>query len=139
MVHSELYHSYLTAARHLDPFYLKEEFAPSDKASLSRRQQAAHNLIAPHLRILQFFASHFNATRLGSPHIQRIFQRLILVSLEALKDSTGHPLAREVHFQLVLFGLHILRYCNDLDQVAQWRLKDTILSAALRWFSNQPR
>lgn len=125
--------------RHLDPFYLKEEFAPSAKDSLVKRQQAAHNLIAPHLRILRFLASHFNATRLGSPHTQKIFQRMITSSLEALRHSTGHPLAREMHFQLVLFGLHVLRYSNGLDQVARWRLKDTILSAALRWFSHQPR
>ncbi|KAL8759808.1 MAG: hypothetical protein Q9199_000532 [Rusavskia elegans] len=124
---------------HADPFYLKEDFAPSDKASLMKRQQAAHNLLAPHVRILQFFASHFNATRLGSPHTQKIFQRMIRMSLDALKECTGHPLAREVHFQLVLLGLHILRYSNGLDEVSQWRLKDTILSAALRWFSHQPR
>lgn len=125
--------------RHLDPFYLKEDFAPSDKASLMKTQQAAHNLIAPHLRILHFFASHFNATRLGSPHTQKIFQRMITVSLDALKESTGHPLTRELHFQLVLFGLQILRYSNGLDQISQWRMKDKILSAALRWFSHQPR
>ncbi|KAL8936377.1 MAG: hypothetical protein Q9216_004967 [Gyalolechia sp. 2 TL-2023] len=118
--------------QHLDPFYLKEEFAPSDKASLSKRQQAAHSLIAPHLRILQFLTSHFNATRLGSTHTQKIFQRIVSVSLEALRESPGHPLARELHFQLVLFGIHVLRYSNGLDQVAQWRLKDKILSAALR-------
>ncbi|KAL8699689.1 MAG: hypothetical protein Q9224_001300 [Gallowayella concinna] len=125
--------------QHLDPFYLKEDFAPSDKASLTKNQQAAHNLIAPHLRILQFFASHFNATRLGSPHTQKIFQRMIIVSLESLKESAGHPLARELHFQLVLLGLQVLRYSNGLDQISQWRLKDVILSAALRWFSHQPR
>ncbi|KAL8770718.1 MAG: hypothetical protein Q9209_003585 [Squamulea sp. 1 TL-2023] len=125
--------------QHLDPFFLKEDFAPSDKTSLMKRQQAAHNLIAPHLRVLQFFASHFNATRLGSPHTQRIFHRIIVVALVALKECTGHPLAREMHFQVVLLGLHILQYSNSLDQVSQWRLKDTILSAALRWFSHQPR
>ncbi|KAL8836371.1 MAG: hypothetical protein Q9170_002944 [Blastenia crenularia] len=125
--------------QHLDPFFLKEEFAPSDKASLSKRQQAAHDLIAPHLRILHFLISHFNATRLGSPHTQKIFQRIVLVSLRALTDSAGHPLAREVYFQLILFGLHVLRFSHGLDQVAQWRLKDIILSAALRWFSHPPR
>ncbi|KAL8808588.1 MAG: hypothetical protein Q9200_004223 [Gallowayella weberi] len=125
--------------QHLDPFYLKEDFAPSDKASLLKNQQAAHNLIAPHLRILQFFASHFNATRLGSPHTQKMFERMIIVSLESLKETAGHPLARELHFLLVLFGLQVLRYSNGLDHISQWRLKDVILSAALRWFSHQPR
>lgn len=125
--------------RHIDPFYIKEEFAPSEKHMVKKKQQAAHDLIAPHLRILQFLTSHFNANRLGNPHIQRIFHRLIVVSLEALTSSAGHPLAREMHFRIVLFGLSIFRYCTGLDQAARWRLKDAVLSAALAWFACPPR
>ena len=104
-----------------------------------KKQQVALSLIAPHLRILQFLTSHFNASRLGSPHSQRIFHRLIMVTLEGLKRSAGHPLARELHFKVILFGLNILRYCTGLDQAARWRMKDAILSAGLAWFSHQPR
>ena len=125
--------------RHLDPFYLKQEFAPSSKLALQKQQQTAHNIVAPHLRILQFLTSHFNATRLGSAHTQRIFHRLIVVTLQGLKPTSGHPLAREMHFQVILFGLNILRYCTTLDQASQWVLKDTILSAALSWFRHQPK
>ena len=125
--------------QHLDPFYIKEEFAPSEKTLLLKQQQAAHNSIAPHLRILQFLSSHFNAGRLGSPHSQRIFHKLIVATLEGLKTSTGHPLAREFHFQVILFGLNILRHGTRIDLPARWRLKDMILSAALSWFSHQPR
>jgi len=125
--------------RHLDPFYIKEEFAPSEKTDLMNKQQAAHNLIAPHLRLLQFLASHFNANRLGSPHSQRIYYKMILVTLRGLRESSAHPLAREVHFQAVLFGLSLLRHGTGMEQAARWRLKDTILSAALAWFSHPPR
>ena len=62
-----------------------------------------------------------------------------MVTLQGLKRTAGHPLAREMHFQVVLFGLNILRYCTGLDQASQWTLKDTILSAALSWFCHQPR
>ncbi|MCJ1397105.1 phosphatidylinositol-4- kinase [Xylographa trunciseda] len=124
---------------YLDPFYIKEEFAPSDKTVLLKRAQAVHNLIAPHLRILLFLGSHFNANRLGSPHLRRIFQRLIRVTLFGLQTSTGHPLAREFHFQVVLFGLTILRYSDDLGEAAKWRFKDRIISTALAWFSHPPR
>lgn len=129
----------LTIGSHLDPFYIKEEFAPSDKKTLLLQQQATHSLIAPHLRVLQFLTSHFNATRLGSPHTERIFHRLMLLTLEGLKNSAGHPLTREIHFQIILFGLNILKYCIGLDQEARWRLKDAILSSGLAWFSHQPR
>ena len=125
--------------RHLDPFYIKEEFAPSDKSVLLKRQQAAHNLIAPHLRILQFLTSHFNANRLGSPHLRGIFQRLIRKTLQGLKHTSRHPLAREIYFQVILFAIRILTYSDDLGDAAKWRLKDSILSSALAWFSRPPR
>ncbi|KZF26893.1 phosphatidylinositol 4-kinase [Xylona heveae TC161] len=121
---------------HLDPFYIKEEFAPSDREATSKRQQAAHNIIAPHFRVLQFLASHFNANRLGSPQIRRIFHRIVRVTLNGIVHATNHPLAREMHFQIILFALGILRHTNGLDAAEQWRLKDQILCAALRWFSH---
>ena len=124
---------------HPDPFYVKQEFAPSNKRYLSDQQQAAHDSIAPHLRILQFFSSHFNATRLGSPHVQRVFERLALITLRGLQECTGHPLAREFYFRATLFGLSVLRYTKSQDVMNRWRLKDAVLSAALRWFSFQPK
>lgn len=125
--------------QHVDPFYIKEEFAPSEKTDLMKKQQAAHNLIAPHLRLLHFLASHFNASRLGSPHSQQIFYRMIIVTLQGLKHSYAHPLAREFHFQAVLFGLNFLRHGTGMDQASRWRLKDIVLSAALAWFAQPPR
>lgn len=129
----------LIFCRHPDPFYIKEEFAPSDRDALSKRQQVAHNLLAPHSRLLQFLGSHFNATRLGSPHTQRIFLRLLHSTLKGLEHSTGHPLARELRFQVVLFGLKVLKYSTGLPAAGSWRLKNQILTAALSWFSFAPR
>jgi phosphatidylinositol 4-kinase len=125
--------------RHPDPFYVKEEFAPSDKAALTKRQQAAHNLLAPHSRLLQFLGSHFNAIRLGSPHTEKVFIRLLKATLDGLKYSTGHPLAREIRFQIVLFGLKVLRHSIGMDFGARCLLKDRLLSAALSWFSFPPQ
>ena len=124
---------------HLDPFYVKEEFAPSDKAALIKRQQAVHNLISPHLRVLQFLVSHFSASRLGGPHLRRSAHRLISITLDGLRTSAGHPLLREFYFEIILFGLQMLRLSDDLGKAAKWRLKDRILSAALNWFSHPPR
>lgn len=128
----------LIILRHPDPFYIKEEFAPSDKAVLSKKQQTAHNLLTPHTRLLQFLGSHFNATRLGSPHTEKAFLRLLDVTLDGLKHATGHPLAREIRFQVVLFGLKVLRHSTALNNAARCLLKDRILSAALSWFSFAP-
>jgi phosphatidylinositol 4-kinase len=124
--------------RHPDPFYVKQEFAPSDKAALMRQQQAAQNLMAPHLRVLQFFESHFNAIRLGSLNTQRTFIRMITKTLAGFQSTQGHPLTREIHFHAVLFGLRILRYNTCLTRTSTWRLRDQTFSAALRWFKQPP-
>lgn len=106
---------------------------------LKKRQHTAHNLLAPHGRLLQFLSSHFNATRLGSPHTEEVFTRLLDVTLDGLKSSTGHPLAREIRFQIILFGLNVLRHTTALNVSSRYRLKDKILSAALSWFTFAPR
>jgi phosphatidylinositol 4-kinase len=124
---------------HPDPFYVKGEFAPSDRAALSKRQQVAHNLLQPHMRLLQFLGSHFNASRLGSPHAEKSFLRLLNVTLDGLKHSTGHPLSREIRLQIILFGLTVMRHVTSLNFHSKCLLKDKILSAALSWFSFAPR
>lgn len=57
------------------------------------------------------------------------------VTLAALRHSGSHPLAREVHFHVVLLALRIISYGTGYDEKARWELKDQILSAGLRWFS----
>ncbi|EEP82937.1 hypothetical protein UREG_07802 [Uncinocarpus reesii 1704] len=113
-------------------------FDPSFNA-VTKLQRKAQNIISPHLRLLQFFESHFNATRLASPQIQKIFRRLVNTTLNSLRHTAGHPLAREFHFHTILFSLKVLRYCKGQSKVALWKLKDQILSAALSWFSQPPR
>ncbi|KAL1962296.1 hypothetical protein VTN77DRAFT_9839 [Rasamsonia byssochlamydoides] len=124
---------------HPDPFVTNIELLPTDKDLLLRKQQKAHNILSPHFRILQFFESHFNAIRLGSPHLQRIFCRVISSTVVGLKETCGHPLAREVHFHIILFGLKVLRYSTTQSTISKWKLKDQILSAALSWFRHPPR
>ena len=125
--------------QHPDPFYCKHDFAPSDKEYITTRQQHAYNLIAPHFRLIQFLSSHFNATRLGSVHVQRAYYRLISSTLVFLRGTPGHPLARETYFHVALLGLKILQYSTEIDACAQWTLRDKILSAALHWFCLPPR
>ncbi|KAF2405314.1 phosphatidylinositol 4-kinase-like protein STT4 [Trichodelitschia bisporula] len=124
---------------HFDPFDHKNEFAPSDRELIARRQHAAYDMIAPHLRLVQFLSSHFNAKRLGTPHIYRMYTRLISVTLDALAGTKCHPLAREAHFHIVLLGLRILQWSTDLELPIAWRFKDRLLSAGLAWFASRPQ
>lgn len=60
--------------------------------------------------------------------------------MAGLKEATGHPLARETRLQLIVFGLHVLRFSSHtMSYTFQYKLKDQILSGALSWFSFSPR
>lgn len=121
-----------------NPFYNKQEFAPSDRVLLSKKVQMTHDRLAPHRRLIQFLGSHFNATRLGSQNIERIFLRILDVSLDGLRHAMAHPLAREIRFQLILLCLNIMKNSVMVNGQVKAYSKDAILSAALAWFSNSP-
>jgi len=123
----------------LDPFFIKEEFGPSDREALQRQQHRERSIIAPHNRILQFLSSHFNAVRFGSVDLRRAFRRLMSITMHGLRSASAHPLTREFHFQVIMLALNMLRSSDDMETSAQWRLKDSILSTALTWFAHAPR
>lgn len=128
-----------TKYRAPDAFAMKMEYAPSDKDLHIKEQRETLNLLKPHQKILRMLSSHFHACRLGNPHILRIFQRIVRASMIGLKGATGHPLARELRLQLVVFGLHVLGYSsNTMGLILQNKLKDQILSGALSWFYYSP-
>ncbi|KAI1369409.1 phosphatidylinositol 3 [Xylaria arbuscula] len=124
---------------HPNPFFLREEFAPSDNEALNKQRQQIHNLLAPHTHLMHFFDSHFNATRLGSSDIQKVFLRLLDLTLDALKSAISHPLAREIRLRIILFSLKVLRVSETAGVTAQLRLKDKVLSAGLSWFKFAPK
>lgn len=127
------------ALTHPDPFFLKEEFAPSDAETLAKRKQLVHDMLSPHTRLLQFFSSHFNATRLGSVDTRRVFLRMVDLTLDALRDASPHPMARELRFLIILYALKVLRSSTMIGATAQWRLKEKILLAGLSWFKHSPK
>ncbi|EFR01804.1 phosphatidylinositol 4-kinase STT4 [Nannizzia gypsea CBS 118893] len=124
--------------KHKNPFMNKLESSPSDKEAIVRRHRKAQNIISPHFLVLRFLESHFSASRLGSLNTQQVFRRLVSETLTALRDSTGHPLAREIHFHTILFSLKVLHSFSGQSNVGSWKLKDQILSAALSWFGHPP-
>ncbi|KAI5302584.1 phosphatidylinositol-4- kinase, partial [Ascosphaera pollenicola] len=124
--------------KHVDPFFLKNEFAPSNKEDLFRQQHKAQSMINPHSRVLQFLTSQYNATRLSSPHIEASFVRIVTHTMVSLREIGGHPLCRELYFSALLFSLDIIKDCRSISKPLVWRLKDLTLSAALTWFKHPP-
>ena len=127
-----------TRFHHPDPFFVKEEFAPSDKAELQKQIQKAQATIAPNLRVLQFFQSHYNAIRLGSVNTQRTFIRVMERTLRGFAKIHGHPLLRETAFGTVLFALRLLRTSTCFTKIALWQFRDLTISTGLRWFTSPP-
>lgn len=127
------------ALSHPDPFFLKEEFAPSENEQMARRKQLVHDMLSPHARLLQFFSSHFSATRLGSIDTRRGFIRMLDLTLDSMANAAPHPMAREIRFLIILFGLRVLRASTMIGATAQWRLKEKILLAGLSWFRHSPK
>lgn len=124
---------------YLDPLHTKIELLPTDKAMMLKKQQKAQDTLSPHSRVLQFFESHFNAIRLGNLQDQQLFCRLISSTVVGLLKTQGHPLARELHFRIVLFGLRVLKHLSPQNGSESWKLKDQVLSAALSWFKHPAR
>ncbi|EDU45476.1 TEL1 Phosphatidylinositol kinase and protein kinase of the PI-3 kinase family [Pyrenophora tritici-repentis] len=127
------------ALKHEDPFFGKQEFAATDKEALSKRQQQIYNLIAPHFRLLQFLSSHFSASRLGKADVERVYVRMMNITLDAMSVGCSQPLARESYFHIILLGLRIARHCTTISATIRWRLSDRILTAALAWFAKAPQ
>lgn len=132
---------YLGANGHsyLDPLYAKIELLPTDKSMMLKNQQKAQDIIAPHFDVLRFLESHFCATRQGNPQDQRLFGRFVDTTTVGLLRTHGHPLAREIHFRIVLLGLKVLKHFDSQSNVGLWKAKDQILSGALSWFKHPPR
>lgn len=124
---------------YVDPLYAKIELLPTDKALMLQKQQKAHKVLSPHSHVLQFFESHFSSIQLGNLQDQQLFCRLIDKTSVGLMQTSGHPLSRELHFRIILFGLKVLKHFSSVDPASSWKLKDQLLSAALSWFRHPPR
>lgn len=61
------------------------------------------------------------------------------LTLDTLKKSVSHPMARELRLRIILFSLRVLRVSTAVRTLTQWRLKDKILSAGLSWFKFAPK
>ncbi|KAL3477837.1 hypothetical protein BJX99DRAFT_225404 [Aspergillus californicus] len=124
---------------HIDPMYARIELLPTDKELMLQEQKLAQSVLAPHSLIVQFFESHFNAVRLGNAQTRHLFCRFVDRTTLGLLHASNHPLARELHFRIILFCLRVLEHCTTLDKATLWKFKHQILSAALSWFNNPPR
>lgn len=104
-----------------------------------KRQQLAGNSIAPVVRLFQFVASYFHASRFTSSAVEKIYIRNVRNTMKAMKRAPTQPLAREFWFRMLVAGARTLANATILDEEHKWMLKDEILSGGLKWFKPAPR
>ncbi|KAG2132611.1 hypothetical protein BD769DRAFT_1666055 [Suillus cothurnatus] len=121
-----------------DPFYHPISYSPTDKDEIDRATTHARRLLMPHTLILQMLFSRLQAARYCRSTVMFLIQRLVLRSARAHKSFSTHPLARELRFTFLLFGLETLK-SSHLDAVCECMLRESLYYTAYSWFATRPQ
>jgi hypothetical protein len=108
----------------------------------------------PHTLILQMLFSRLQAARYCRSTVMFLIQRLVLRSARAHKLFryfirltihryakylfSTHPLARELRYSFLLFGLETLK-SSHLDAVCECMLRESLYCTAYSWFAVRPQ
>ena len=120
------------------PLLQKTEMSPFDRAAVVAERDAATKLFAPHLTLLRMISSRFQAFHYRDPAMVLAMVRLLQHSAQAVDHMSLHPLAREVRFTLINFGLRLLQ-SSKLDGLVEYQLRQGIYQIALAWFAQRPQ
>ncbi|KAG0701518.1 hypothetical protein DFH29DRAFT_926376 [Suillus ampliporus] len=121
-----------------DPFYHPISYSPTDKDEIDRATTHARRLLMPHTLVLQMLFSRLQAARYCRSTVMLLIQRLVLRSARAHKLFSTHPLARELRYTFLLFGLETLK-SSHLDAVCECMLRESLYCTAYSWFAVRPQ
>ncbi|KAG1741975.1 hypothetical protein EDB19DRAFT_1895006 [Suillus lakei] len=122
----------------VDPFYHPISYSPTDKDEIDRASTHARRLLMPHTLVLQMLFSRLQAARYCRSTVMFLIQRLILRSARAHKLFSTHPLARELRYTFLLFGLETLK-SSHLDAACECMLRESLYCTAYSWFAVRPQ
>lgn len=121
-----------------DPFHHPISYSPTDKDEIDRATTHARRLLMPHTLLLQMLFSRLQAARYCRSTVMFLIQRLVLRSAQAHKLFSTHPLARELRYTFLLFGLETLK-SSHLDAVCECMLRESLYRTAYSWFAVRPQ
>ncbi|KAL5511303.1 STT4 [Sanghuangporus vaninii] len=121
-----------------DPFMHPIEYSPTDKSIMDLANVAARKLLSPHVLILQFLFSCFQAARYQKPGLMLLILRLVLCSAREHREMSTHPLAREARFSFLLFGFEALK-SSRMDAFCENKLRKALYHTAFSWFAVRPQ
>ncbi|GME91236.1 unnamed protein product [Ambrosiozyma monospora] len=117
-----------------DAKFYPMEYLPTGKAEVDHRGNIAALRFKPHLLLIRMFQSHFEASKYRSDHLLKLFTRSLLVSLNGLSHASLHPYARLARFELVSFGLDVMKLHATLNSHDTVKLCASVLDGSLSWF-----
>ncbi|KAK0557390.1 phosphatidylinositol-4- kinase, partial [Tilletia horrida] len=100
--------------------------------------ELAHKTFTPHLTLVQLMASRYQAFRYRDPTTVLALVRHIQRCAAATKQMSGHPLAREARFSLIIFGFRLLQG-SRLDGLVDYELRNALYKMAFAWCAVSPQ
>ncbi|ODV85787.1 hypothetical protein CANARDRAFT_7157 [[Candida] arabinofermentans NRRL YB-2248] len=122
-----------------DSRYNPMEYLPTSKDKIDRAGSAASNNIKPHLLLVRFFSSHFEATKYQSDHTLKMFTRCVLITLKSLSQASLHPFSRLLRFEIIYFSMSVLKLHTGLKTRDVPSLISAVFDGALSWFVEKHR
>ncbi|GAA96782.1 uncharacterized protein L969DRAFT_97129 [Mixia osmundae IAM 14324] len=121
----------------INPMLEETQFTPTDKKAMDEHANAARRLLQPHSILLDFLTSRYQAYRYRDAGLVAAARRLVVRSLDAYKQWSSHPLARELRNKFLLFGFMILQG-SQMEGSIEYNLRERLYTAALHWFASAP-
>jgi phosphatidylinositol 4-kinase A len=113
------------------------EYKPTDMQRRAKHEKFVQDAFAPHLLILRYIRQHYQPCGAVDMNTAYSIYRLVLTSLNAAKETSAHPLAREGRLQLVLLGLQLVRDGRLPSRLADM-LQTAMYKFALSWYAHPP-
>ncbi|KDN52674.1 hypothetical protein K437DRAFT_253866 [Tilletiaria anomala UBC 951] len=120
------------------PLLQKTEMSAFDRQTIVAEREAATRLFTPHLILLRMISSRYQAFHSRDPSMVLTMARLLDHSARSVDRMSTHPLAREVRFTLVHFGLRLLQG-SKLDGLVEFHLRQGLYKIAFAWFAECPQ
>ncbi|CDU24347.1 related to phosphatidylinositol-4-kinase [Sporisorium scitamineum] len=120
------------------PFLRKTEMGAFDREEITAEQEQAARLFTPHLTLVHLISSRFQAFRYRDPTMVLSLVRLLQHSGAAVDRMSTHPLAREVRFTLLNFGLRLIQ-TSQLEGLVEHHLREALYKLAYGWFASTPQ
>ena len=121
-----------------DVEFVKMEYKPYDMDAIKKENKRVSGVLKPHLHVIRFFASHFEATVYESDHLLKLFTHVAYHGVSNLEHASLHPFARMVRHELIRFAILVLLVNEKKNTSDVKKLAQALVKGALSWFKVRP-